>query len=133
MLEDCDLHDVGLEGHRYTWERGRGTEDWIEIQLDRALVSGNFLRTFTELRVINLEISTSDHSPLFLEPVRVNTEFSGKRFKFEMLGLESPCVFKLYKIYGSSTMIKHFKVNWKYAQKCCPNGGRKLLETSEIV
>lgn len=74
VLEKCNLHDVDLVGYRYTWERGKGTDDWMEIKLDRVLVSTNFINTFAEMRASNLEISTSDHSPLFLEPFRINQD-----------------------------------------------------------
>ncbi|XVE49462.1 hypothetical protein DITRI_Ditri01bG0084300 [Diplodiscus trichospermus] len=28
-IEECGLHDLGWVGHRFTWERGRGTERWV--------------------------------------------------------------------------------------------------------
>lgn len=31
VLEDCGLYDVELIGYLYTWERGHGTERWVEI------------------------------------------------------------------------------------------------------
>lgn len=34
---DAGLRDMDLIGHQYTWEKGRGTEDWMDIRLDRAL------------------------------------------------------------------------------------------------
>lgn len=43
-------------------------ENKIEIRLDRALVNQAFLGMFTESRLTNLEVSTSDHCPIWLEP-----------------------------------------------------------------
>lgn len=42
-LDDCDIHDVCLEGYQFTWERGNCTNNWIEVRLDRALVSSKFI------------------------------------------------------------------------------------------
>ncbi|KAK1386603.1 hypothetical protein POM88_014781 [Heracleum sosnowskyi] len=68
-LDDCNLHDMTLEGYQFTWERGQDTDEVIEIRLDRALITDSFMAQFTEAKLTNLEISTSDHSPIFLEPV----------------------------------------------------------------
>lgn len=56
-----------LQGHQYTWERGTGTFDWIEVRLDRALVNSEFMYLFKDATLSNLEVSTSDHCPLLLE------------------------------------------------------------------
>lgn len=37
VLVDTSLIDIELVGHQFTWERGRGTEEWMEVRLDRAL------------------------------------------------------------------------------------------------
>lgn len=38
-LLDAELHDLDIIDHQYTWERGRNTEYWIEIRLDRVLAN----------------------------------------------------------------------------------------------
>lgn len=38
-LVNTELIDMELIRHQFTWERGRGTEDWMEIRLDRAFTS----------------------------------------------------------------------------------------------
>ncbi|XP_074377891.1 uncharacterized protein LOC141719411 [Apium graveolens] len=34
VIEDCSLTDLDLDGYPFTWERGAGTGDWIEVRLD---------------------------------------------------------------------------------------------------
>lgn len=58
---------MDLIGYPFTWERGSGTADHVEVRLDRALVSIDFMHKFPEAKLINLEISTSDHCPILLE------------------------------------------------------------------
>lgn len=36
-LTSTGLTYMELVGHQYTWEKGRGTEEWMEVRLDRAL------------------------------------------------------------------------------------------------
>lgn len=43
VLSDCNLIDMNLEGYQFTLERGFGTDNCIEVRLDRNLVSLAFL------------------------------------------------------------------------------------------
>lgn len=81
---------MNLEGYQFTLECGYGTSSWIEERLDRALASGKFFQKFTDMKLTNLEISTSDHTPIFLEPVvKLETKHI-KRFQFENVWLCEP-------------------------------------------
>ncbi|WOG82157.1 hypothetical protein DCAR_0101319 [Daucus carota subsp. sativus] len=57
-----------LVGYQYTWERGKGTPDWIEERLDRALTTAPWLTLFPMAKLYNLEGASSDHSPIMLIP-----------------------------------------------------------------
>lgn len=94
-INDCGLIDLGMEGYPYTWERGYGTEKWMEIRLDRALVSANFMNQFTDAKLINLKISTSDHSPILLEPFTRSHAVKVKNFRFENAWLRDPMCGKI--------------------------------------
>uniref|UniRef100_A0A803Q977 Endonuclease/exonuclease/phosphatase domain-containing protein n=1 Tax=Cannabis sativa TaxID=3483 RepID=A0A803Q977_CANSA len=39
VLTECGRHKLELFGHPYTWECRRGTSDWVEVRIDRALAS----------------------------------------------------------------------------------------------
>ncbi|KAL8099626.1 hypothetical protein AgCh_032044 [Apium graveolens] len=91
-LEGCDLYDVELIGYPYTWEHERGTSNWVEVKLDRAIANSEFMEAFTDIKLTNLEISTSDHCPLLFEPKIVSHFVSMKAFRFENAWLhESMC------------------------------------------
>lgn len=94
-VEECNLHDLELEGYPYTWERGYGTESWIEIRLDRALVSSSFMTQFVDAKLTNMKISTSDHSPILLEPFKRSRSVKVKRFRFENVWLRDPMCGKI--------------------------------------
>lgn len=90
VLDDCNLMDMDLVGYPFTWERGAGTTSWIEVRLDRSLVTSGFMNKFPDAKLLNLEVSTSDHTPLLLELNKSSTIISKKSFCFENTWLREP-------------------------------------------
>ncbi|XP_060968799.1 uncharacterized protein LOC133036276 [Cannabis sativa] len=41
-VADCDLVNLELVGHQFTWEKGRDSENLIEVRLDRALANSDW-------------------------------------------------------------------------------------------
>jgi hypothetical protein len=60
-LTDCNLHDLGYIGDKFTWHRGK-----IRERLDRVLVNDAWKNKFTGASLENLPYSRSDHRPLLL-------------------------------------------------------------------
>ncbi|XP_058732856.1 uncharacterized protein LOC131604433 [Vicia villosa] len=46
VVNDCDLNDIPIEGHQFTWIKSRGTDHVIEERLDRALANSDWLSLF---------------------------------------------------------------------------------------
>ncbi|XP_062088458.1 uncharacterized protein LOC133795019 [Humulus lupulus] len=89
-ISDCNLIDMDLIGYQFTWERGRGTENWVEVRLDRALVSPSWLSLFSTAKLHNIGPSASDHAPLWLNlDFRKRTEYT-YRFRFENAWARDP-------------------------------------------
>uniref|UniRef100_A0A803Q5L9 CCHC-type domain-containing protein n=1 Tax=Cannabis sativa TaxID=3483 RepID=A0A803Q5L9_CANSA len=111
MLDECGLCDMELCGYPYTWEMGRGTSNWIEVRIDRALVSQSWIESFPLAKLMNLEVSTSDHCPIQVV-FDVGPKVVGrKKFRFENLWLREPACLQLVKdtwelLSGSSVMEK---------------------------
>ncbi|XP_060969488.1 uncharacterized protein LOC133036771 [Cannabis sativa] len=89
-LNDCRLQDMELIGHPFTWEKGRGTTAWVEVRLDRALVNAQWAQVFSLASLFNLELSSSDHCPLLLEPVVVHNGVPNRKFKMENAWFKEP-------------------------------------------
>ncbi|GAU39328.1 hypothetical protein TSUD_60790 [Trifolium subterraneum] len=49
-VSDCDLTDIPIEGHQFTWIKSRGTPHVIEERLDRAMASTSWLQLFPQVR-----------------------------------------------------------------------------------
>ncbi|GAU32650.1 hypothetical protein TSUD_218990 [Trifolium subterraneum] len=47
-VSDCDLTDIPIEGHPFTWIKSRGTPHVIEERLDRAMASTSLLQLFPQ-------------------------------------------------------------------------------------
>lgn len=90
---DCDLTDLELIGHQYTWEKSRGTVNWIEIRLDRAMADSKWWEAFHSAQLFNLDHICSDHSPIFLQPKMEQRIISKRKFRFENAWLtDSMCL-----------------------------------------
>lgn len=89
-VEDCNLVDLDLEGGRYTWEKSKGTSNWVRERIDRAFASSTWWHKFPLCRLSVTHTIVSDHDPVILE--LCHTFFSRKsfRFKFENVWLKEP-------------------------------------------
>ncbi|CAJ2637965.1 unnamed protein product [Trifolium pratense] len=89
-INDCNLIDIPLAGHPFTWIKSRGTPHVIEERLDRAMASTSWLHLFPDVRLFNLLASHSDHSPILLQcSPTITVRFNGS-FRFENKWLKEP-------------------------------------------
>lgn len=80
-----------MKSHAFTWEKSRGTTNFIEERLDRVLITSGWFNLFRNAEVLNLEVETSDHSALLLRYGNFSSQ-SRKRFRFENYWVsESDC------------------------------------------
>ncbi|XP_031090882.1 uncharacterized protein LOC115995875 [Ipomoea triloba] len=88
-VDDCGLSQLPLRGYQFTWDRGKGTMDWMEEKLDKVLADHRWRGLQEGAVVENLLTRTSDHSALFLKLASAVVRSSGERrgFKFEMAWL----------------------------------------------
>ena len=82
-ISDSRLQDIPLQGYQFTWERGRGTEHWVEERLDRAVANTNWLSLFPTAKLTNLVAMESGHSPIELQTVQRQVVRQKFRFRFE--------------------------------------------------
>ncbi|XP_074371315.1 uncharacterized protein LOC141712322 [Apium graveolens] len=138
-ITDCGLVDLGFVGEKYTWERSRGIENWVQERLDRGLANQEWCNIFPAAEVRVLEIATSDHLPLYLQLNKQVYVPRNKRFKFENVWLREKECFWLVKNSWESMEGKHIIDKISY---CCFRleewgGGtsrefkRKLIECRE--
>lgn len=66
VVSDCNLKDIPLEGHLFTWINSRGSEHVIEEHLNCALVTQEWFDISPDAKLLNLLASHSDHSPIVM-------------------------------------------------------------------
>lgn len=92
---ESGLDDLGFIGNEYTWEKSRGSRRWVQERLDRGLANQEWHNMFSQATVKVLEVSTSDHMPLFLELNRMRYVPKSRRFKFENMWIKEEQCSKL--------------------------------------
>ncbi|XP_074369753.1 uncharacterized protein LOC141711250 [Apium graveolens] len=112
-VNECGLIEISSSGSAYTWERSRGTVRWIQEKLDRGLANHEWRNMFSTAEVRVLEVSTSDHLPLYLELNRTMYTPKVRCFKFENVWIrEDECK-------------KVIQESWGYVE------GRSIMEKME--
>lgn len=89
-IEECQLTGIPLLGFPFTWERGRGTDHWVQERLDRAMGTDTWLHHFTNTELHNLTTSISDHNPLLLVYRKQIIYRKHIRFRFENAWIREP-------------------------------------------
>ncbi|GAU21362.1 hypothetical protein TSUD_189490 [Trifolium subterraneum] len=87
-VSDCDLTDIHLGGYPFTWIKSIGTSHFIEERLDRAMANSSWLSLFSDVKLVNLIASRSDHSPLLLQSSCMIRNGNTYSFKFENIWLK---------------------------------------------
>lgn len=89
-IEECGLLELDLLGGEFTWEKSRGSENWVRERLDKAFADVLWWRKYPLCKLSVKHTIKSDHDPIVLETM--NIDFSRKqfRFKFENTWLHEP-------------------------------------------
>ncbi|XP_031098763.1 uncharacterized protein LOC116002705 [Ipomoea triloba] len=76
------LIDLGFEGPKFTWTRGKNTTSYKAARLDRALCNGEWKLRFPNAKVEHLPRLNSDHIPLLISCNPATTSYECKKFIF---------------------------------------------------
>lgn len=130
VVTKLELVDMDLIGHQFTWERGRGKPEWMEVRLDSVLTNQDWLYMFPWAKLYNMEGSNSDHSLIMLIPKKGEGGRGQRKFQFENAWLLEPmCQYivednwKEYEYNDIQTKLKiyfqlgkgdHGELQWQY-------------------
>ncbi|XP_019189723.1 PREDICTED: uncharacterized protein LOC109184133 isoform X1 [Ipomoea nil] len=87
VVECSGLSDFPFQVHQFTWERSKGTANWVEAKLDRILVSDSWRDSFSQAMASSIIATKSDHSPLHLQLLTPDIPTPKGRFRFENMWL----------------------------------------------
>ncbi|XP_031116528.1 uncharacterized protein LOC116020187 [Ipomoea triloba] len=86
-VEESGLKDFAFEGYQYTWERCKGSPNWVEAKLDRILISDSWGDLFSNARASSITTPKSDHMSLHLQILPPPMPSPRIRHRFENLWL----------------------------------------------
>lgn len=79
-IADCGLDEIELTGGEFTWEKSKGSSNWVRERLDRAFANNQWWRKFPLCKLAVKHTIKSDHDPIILD--KVCADFSRKNFRF---------------------------------------------------
>ncbi|XP_075665198.1 uncharacterized protein LOC142634829 [Castanea sativa] len=85
VLDDCNFIDLGYVGFPYTWHKHFADYTIFE-RLDRGLATADWFTMFPGTKIHHLDVTTSDHKPLWITPEGMDSNFH-KPFRFEQMWL----------------------------------------------
>lgn len=90
-INRLQLIDMGFQGCKYTWKRGRSEENFVAKRLDRVLCCAHARLKWQEATVTHLPFLASDHAPLYVQLCPPESPNRGRRpFRFEAAWLTHP-------------------------------------------
>ncbi|KAL8098348.1 hypothetical protein AgCh_031201 [Apium graveolens] len=125
-LQDTELQDLNIIGHQFTFERGRNTDHWVEIHLDRVLVNTKWSSLYQNAKVYNLERSPFDHSLLLLVPEVLSKGNDKKQFHFENAWLTEHVCFQIIKDRWEEDNSSHVATKVKKCAESLEVWGREI-------
>lgn len=63
-IEECLLLEVELTGGSFTWEKSKGTQDWVRERLDRAFATDSWWHLFPMCTLLVFHAVVSNHDPI---------------------------------------------------------------------
>eukprot|EP00253_Pinus_taeda_P029857 PITA_29857 len=138
ILQDHDLVDIRPKNRRYTWSnRLIGTSNIME-QLDRFLVSIDYLSTFSIGYSSILNVSTSDHYSITLT-LQNHCPLGPIPFKYSAIWNQTPTAKELvqvawvHHVEGSPTHIWETKLKKRLSQQNKEQEGKLYAQLSQIL
>lgn len=89
-IEDCGLTEIDLLRGEFTWEKSKGSTNWVRERVDRAFANNTWWMKFPLCKLSTTHTISSDHDPIILETVSVSYSRKQFRFKFENTWLNEP-------------------------------------------
>ncbi|KAL8155863.1 hypothetical protein AgCh_001059 [Apium graveolens] len=117
-ISDCNMFEIDLLGHQFTWERGRGTDNWAEVRLDRAFGDTRWMDSFQGAKLFNMDFVTSDHCPILLDPGVREVVRGQKVFRFENAWTKEPVCAQIVKEVWDIERITKARQTIKHLQGC---------------
>lgn len=107
-IDECGLIELDLMGGNFTWEKSRGTREWVRERLDRAFASASWWHLFPLCKLTKHHTIYSDHDPVKLELYSDNLTKKKFRFRFENTWLKEKSFHEEVSNYWKNLAPIHF-------------------------
>lgn len=126
-IEESLLSELDLTGGLFTWEKGRGTGNWVQERLDRAFATRDWWTKFPLCKLAVITTPVSDHDAIFLDFMEVAVPKKVFRFKFENTWLKEPSFIREVAGYWESIPTSHLLPKLNSVSRYMEKWGRNFF------
>lgn len=116
-VNDCELLELDLCGGRFTWEKSRDSDKWVQEKLDRAFATISWWDKFPLCKLNLLVAPVSDHNPIHLVLFDISIPKKIFRFRFENVWLREPSFVKETTEFWKQIPVTHLMLKLKEVSK----------------
>lgn len=106
-IEDSSLLELDLKGGKYTWEKRKGSTNWVRERLDRAFASREWWLRFRLSNLSVIHTSCSDHDPIVLDLMSLSFSTKQFRFRFENTWLKEQNFHEEVSVFWRDLLASH--------------------------
>ncbi|XP_074342376.1 uncharacterized protein LOC141679913 [Apium graveolens] len=126
-IEDCSISELALTGGEFTWEKSKGTPNYVRERFDRTFATDTWWHKFLICNLSVIHKTHSDHDPIKLDLAAFSFSRKQFRFRFENTWLKEQTFHEEVSMFWKGLSPTHLLPNLISVSSFMANWGRNFF------